>query len=125
MVVCTGRCLQRLDLSDNPMTGDVADSLAAMLQHQPHLRALNLNDTSLEDAGVTTIAQALANSGTGYAEMKTQATFRLSSCKCFWHMCTHLFAIGITAQAACQVYNGHSVTSLYIPEPQEMYRNND
>ena len=87
MLVCTGRCLQRLDLSDNPMTGDVADSLAAMLQHQPHLRALNLNDTSLEDAGVTTIAQALANSGTGCAEMKTQATFRLSSCKCYPSVC--------------------------------------
>lgn len=60
---CAGKCLQRLDLSDNPMTGDVAKALAAMLQHQPHLRALNLNDTSLEDAGVSTIAQALANSG--------------------------------------------------------------
>ena len=58
-----GRCLQRLDLSDNPMTGDVAEALAAMLQQQPHLWALNLNDTSLEDAGVSTIAQALASSG--------------------------------------------------------------
>ena len=55
-----GNCLQRLDLSDNPMTGDVAESLAEMLKGQPHLRALNLNDTSLEDAGVSTIAQALA-----------------------------------------------------------------
>ena len=45
------------------MTGDVAEALAAMLQQQPHLRALNLNDTSLEDAGVSTIAQALASSG--------------------------------------------------------------
>jgi Ran GTPase-activating protein (RanGAP) involved in mRNA processing and transport len=45
------------------MTGDVAESLAEMLKGQPHLRALNLNDTSLEDAGVSTIAQALANSG--------------------------------------------------------------
>ncbi len=45
------------------MTGDVAESLAEMLRGQPHLRALNLNDTSLEDAGVSTIAQALANSG--------------------------------------------------------------
>lgn len=58
-----GRCLQRLDLSDNPMTGDVAEALAAMLQQQPHLRALNLNDTSLEDAGISTIAQALSSSG--------------------------------------------------------------
>ena len=46
------------------MTGDVAESLAEMLRGQLHLRALNLNDTSLEDAGVSTIAQALANSGT-------------------------------------------------------------
>ena len=45
------------------MTGDVADALAAMLQQQPHLRALNLNDTSLEDAGISTIVQALASSG--------------------------------------------------------------
>lgn len=45
------------------MTGDVAEALAAMLQQQPHLRALNLNDTSLEDAGVSTVAQALASSG--------------------------------------------------------------
>lgn len=58
-----GNCLQRLDLSDNPMTGDVAQALAVMLQQQPHLRALNLNDTSLEDAGISIIAQALANSG--------------------------------------------------------------
>ena len=45
------------------MTGGVAESLAEMLRGQPHLRALNLNDTSLEDVGVSTIAQALANSG--------------------------------------------------------------
>lgn len=65
-----GRCLQRLDLSDNPMTGDVAEALAAMLQQQPHLRALNLNDTSLEDAGVSTIAQALANSAPELEELE-------------------------------------------------------
>ena len=58
-----GNCLQRLDLSDNPMTGEVAESLAAMLKGQPHLRALNLNDTSLEDEGVSTIAQALTDAG--------------------------------------------------------------
>ncbi len=50
------------------MTGDVAESLAAMLQNQPHLKALNLNDTSLQDAGVSTIAQALANSGIVFAK---------------------------------------------------------
>ena len=45
------------------MTGEVAESLAAMLKGQPHLRALNLNDTSLEDEGVSTIAQALTDAG--------------------------------------------------------------
>ena len=62
-LVHAGRCLQRLDLSDNPMTSKVAESLAAMLRDQVHLRALNLNDTSLEDTGVSTIAQALAGAG--------------------------------------------------------------
>lgn len=58
-----GKCLQRLDLSDNPMTGDVAQALAEMLRQHPHLRVLNLNDTSLEDAGISIISQALADSG--------------------------------------------------------------
>lgn len=60
---CTGRCLQRLDLSDNPMTSEVAESLADMLKGQPQLRILNLNDTSLEDDGVSTIAAALVDAG--------------------------------------------------------------
>ena len=73
-----GKCLQRLDLSDNPMTGDVAQALAVMLQQQPRLRALNLNDTSLEDAGVSTIAQALADSGTpAHTHAHTQTPFLL------------------------------------------------
>lgn len=62
--VCTGQCLQRLDLSDNPMTSEVAESLADMLKGQPQLRVLNLNDTSLEDDGVSTIAAALVDAGT-------------------------------------------------------------
>lgn len=65
-----GNCLQRLDLSDNPMTGEVAESLAAMLKGQPHLRALNLNDTSLEDEGVSTIAQALTDAAPQLEELE-------------------------------------------------------
>lgn len=75
--------MQRLDLSDNPMTGDVAESLAEMLRGQPHLRALNLNDTSLEDAGVSTIAQALANSGMplpGFAHHPATTCLQQRSC---------------------------------------------
>ena len=45
------------------MTSEVAESLAEMLHSQVHLRILNLNDTSLEDAGVSTIAAALVDAG--------------------------------------------------------------
>lgn len=58
-----GTCLQHLDLSDNPLTCEVADSLAQMLRSQTHLRILNLNDTSLEDEGIATIAEALLHTG--------------------------------------------------------------
>ena len=44
-----GHNLLRLDVSDNPMTAEVAASLAACIRQQPHLRCLNLNDTSLTD----------------------------------------------------------------------------
>ena len=53
----TGCHLELLDLSDNPMTSEVADALSTMLIMQPHLRALNLNDTALGDEGVSTLAQ--------------------------------------------------------------------
>ncbi len=76
--------MQRLDLSDNPMTGDVAESLAEMLRGQLHLRALNLNDTSLEDAGVSTIAQALANSGTPLPVSTDHPATTLFAAKHFW-----------------------------------------
>lgn len=55
----TGRVLVRLDLSDNPMTSEVAPALAAALAQQPQLRALNLNDTSLTDEGVATVCKGL------------------------------------------------------------------
>jgi hypothetical protein len=50
----------RLDLSDNPMTEEVAPALAAALAQQPALTALNLNDTSLTDGGVAAVCKALA-----------------------------------------------------------------
>jgi large subunit ribosomal protein L31/Ran GTPase-activating protein 1 len=54
-----GVALRRLDLSDNPMTAEVAPALAETLLRHPDLVALNLNDTSLTDDGVSAIAQAL------------------------------------------------------------------
>lgn len=55
-----GCSLIRLDLSDNPLTEEVAGELAACLAKQPHLRHVNLNDTSLQDEGVEAICKALA-----------------------------------------------------------------
>ena len=46
-----GSALQRLDVSDNPMTGEAAPALAQMLGRHPELRALNLSDTALGDDG--------------------------------------------------------------------------
>ncbi|WIA30005.1 hypothetical protein OEZ86_000102 [Tetradesmus obliquus] len=57
-----GGSLVRLDLSDNPLTEEVAPALAACLAAQPQLQHLNLNDTSLTDEGVTTVCRALAGS---------------------------------------------------------------
>jgi hypothetical protein len=51
----------RLDLSDNPLTEEVAPALAGVLAAQPGLRALNLNDTSLTDAGIVQVCRALAS----------------------------------------------------------------
>jgi len=50
----------KLDLSDNPLTEEVAAELAACLAKQPHLRSLNLNDTGLQDEGVQAVCKALA-----------------------------------------------------------------
>ena len=60
--VFTGQQLVKLDLSDNPMTSEVAAELAQTLRQQPLLRVLNLNDTSLGDEGVSTVSAALAES---------------------------------------------------------------
>jgi Ran GTPase-activating protein (RanGAP) involved in mRNA processing and transport len=56
----TGGSLVRLDLSDNPLTEEVAPALAACLAAQPRLAHLNLNDTSLTDEGVSVVCSALA-----------------------------------------------------------------
>lgn len=55
-----GSSLVRLDLSDNPLTEEVAGELAACLARQPQLRHVNLNDTGLQDEGVEAICKALA-----------------------------------------------------------------
>ncbi|PNH05943.1 RAN GTPase-activating protein 1 [Tetrabaena socialis] len=57
--LAAGRCLVRLDLSDNPLTAEVAPALAAALAAQPHLRTLNLNDTGLGPDGVAAVCGAL------------------------------------------------------------------
>lgn len=57
---CAGSSLIKLDLSDNPLTEEVASELAACLAKQPNLRHVNLNDTGLQDEGVETVCKALA-----------------------------------------------------------------
>lgn len=52
-----GRCLVRLDLTDNMLTEEAAPALAQALRDHPGLRALNLNDTGLGDEGVAVIAE--------------------------------------------------------------------
>ncbi len=46
-----------LDLSDNPLTGEVSEALAHALRGQDGLRVLNLNDTSLGDEGIRSVAE--------------------------------------------------------------------
>ncbi|KAG1673269.1 hypothetical protein FOA52_002549 [Chlamydomonas sp. UWO 241] len=60
--LCAGTALTKLDLSDNPMTADVAAALAACVAYQPNLRHLNLNDTSLTDEGIEVVCRALTGS---------------------------------------------------------------
>jgi hypothetical protein len=55
-----GTSLARLDISDNPMTGEIAADLAAALRRHGGLRALNLNDTGLGDEGIAMLAEAVA-----------------------------------------------------------------
>lgn len=52
----------RLDISDNPMTEEIAPAAAALIRAQPNLKYLNLNDTSLTNDGVVTVALAIAES---------------------------------------------------------------
>lgn len=54
-----GTALVSLDVHDNPMTSDIGESLAAVLQQHAGLKRLNLNDTCLGDDGVATVAEAL------------------------------------------------------------------
>lgn len=63
LLLLPGSSLVRLDLSDNPLTEEVAGALADCLGRQPHLRHLNLNDTSLQDEGVEAVCKALAAPG--------------------------------------------------------------
>lgn len=56
---CADHSLIRLDLSDNPLTSDVAESLAAAIKEQRGLKELILNDTSLCDEGIAVLAEAL------------------------------------------------------------------
>lgn len=63
--VCyAGEELQQLDLSDNPMTEEVAPALAEALRGHSGLVRLNLNDTSLKDEGILAIAEV---NGMSYA----------------------------------------------------------
>lgn len=52
----------KLDLSDNPMTADMADELAETLKGHSKLKVLILNDMSLTDEGVGCILAALKES---------------------------------------------------------------
>ena len=61
-LLSAGKVLVRLDLSDNPMTAEVAPALGESIRRHPKLRVLNLNDTALSDEGVSAIAEALSDS---------------------------------------------------------------
>ncbi len=58
----SGHSLVKLDLSDNPMTAEMAEDLAETLRRQPNVRALILNDMSLTDEGTGCILEALKDS---------------------------------------------------------------
>lgn len=60
----------KLDLSDNPLTEEVAQELAACLAKQPNLKHLNLNDTGLTDDGIEAVCKALAAPGAA-AQLET------------------------------------------------------
>ncbi len=58
LLVCAGSSLVKLDLSDNPMTAEVAPALAETLRGHDELQVLNLNDVALGDKGIESIAEA-------------------------------------------------------------------
>ena len=106
------------------MTGDVAEALAAMLQQQPHLRALNLNDTSLEDAGVSTVAQALASSGDWTSSSYVQSlacVFTLATISCT-HLAdrvqdSHDLLVPLPFTCHFQTHSCPASTSISSPRP--------
>ena len=61
--VCAGTALRKLELNDNPMSGEVVGPLSALIRGQANLRVINLSDTGLEDEGVSQLAEALAEGG--------------------------------------------------------------
>lgn len=54
-----GGGLRRLDVSDNPMTGEAASALSQMLSRHSELQSLNLSDTALGDDGIAAVVQGL------------------------------------------------------------------
>ena len=60
----------KLDLSDNPMTADMAEELAETLKGQPRIQTLILNDMSLTDEGVVSIVEALTGSAPELAHLE-------------------------------------------------------
>lgn len=58
LAVC-GHAMVRIDLHDNPLTDESADSLAKAIKSHPRLKALNLNDIAMEDPGIQIIAESL------------------------------------------------------------------
>ena len=65
-----GAQLRKLDLSDNPMTAEVASALAHTIAGQPQLRALILNDISLMDEGIGPILEALVEGAPDLEELE-------------------------------------------------------
>eukprot|EP00889_Picochlorum_renovo_P003979 jgi/Picre1/31009/NNA_006367.t1 len=58
LAVC-GHAMVRIDLHDNPLTDESAESLAKAIKSHPCLKALNLNDIAMEDPGIQIIAESL------------------------------------------------------------------
>jgi len=67
-----GSSLVSLDIHDNPMTADVAESFGAVLLRHAGLKRLNLNDTCLGDEGVKRLASALAEGVPSLEELEVE-----------------------------------------------------